>query len=228
MEVFCPSCRARIAPADINVSTDVALYRSCGNTFRLSEIVGTAPSASIDLHSPPAGAWYTPTADGFTAGATTRTWMALFLVPFTCVWAGGSLTGIYGSQILKGEFNPFASLFGIPFLLGSIVLVSWCAMCVAGQVVITRQSDRLAIFTGVGPIGWTRTYAFSDFSSAREGFSAFGSWNWNNRQGPAIRLEGRRAAAFGSTLSVDRRYFLLKVLQAALRDTGSPVFSRAR
>ena len=227
MEVFCPSCRSRIAPADINVSTDVALCRSCGNTFRLSEIIGAIPSTSIDLHSPPSGAWYTPLADGFTAGATTRTWMALFLVPFTCVWAGGSLTGIYGTQILSGKYSLSSSLFGVPFLLGSIALISWCAMCVAGQVTITRHSDQLTIFTGVGTIGWTRTCALSDFSTVREGFSGFGGWNWNRQQGPSIRLEGKRAVAFGSILSVDRRYFLLKVLQTALRDTPrSAVFSR--
>src|SRR3984957_14366963 len=154
MEVICPSCRAKIAAGDINVSTDVALCRSCGNTFRLSEIIGAIPSSSIDLHSPPSGAWYTPVADGFTAGATTRSWMALFIVPFTCVWAGGSMFGIYGTQIIKGQFIPSSSLFGIPFLIGSIVLVSWCAMAVAGKVTVTLHATQLSIFTGVGSIGW--------------------------------------------------------------------------
>lgn len=227
MEVICPTCRSKIAPDDINVSTDVALCRSCGNTFRLSEIIGAIPSSSIDLHSPPSGAWYAPTADGFTAGATTRTWMALFIVPFTCVWSGFSMSGIYGSQIVKGEFNLSSSLFGIPFLLGTIFLFSWCAMAVFGRVTITRHSDQLTIFTGVGSIGWTRTCALSDFSTVREGYSGFNNWNWNSRQGPSIRIEGKRAVAFGSMLSTDRRYFLLKVVQTALRDsTRSAVFSR--
>lgn len=225
MDVICPSCRSRIAPDDINVSTDVALCRSCGNTFRLSEIIGAIPSSSIDLHSPPSGAWYTPMADGFTAGATTRTWMALFLVPFTCIWAGGSMFGIYGTQIVKGHFSLASSLFGVPFLIGSVFLVSWCLMNVAGQVVITRHSDQLSIFTGVGSIGWTRSCQLSDFSTVREGYGSFSGMN--NRQGPAIRLEGKRALAFGSMLSTDRRYFLLKVIQTALRDSGrSAIFAR--
>ena len=227
MEVICPSCRSRIAPDDINVSTDVALCRSCGNTFRLSEIIGAIPSTSIDLHSPPSGAWYTPLADGFTAGATTRTWTALFLIPFTCVWSGISLFGIYGTQIVKGHFNLAGSLFGIPFLIGTIVLVSMCATSVAGKVTVTRHSDQLTIFMGVGPIGWTRTCSLSDFSTVREGYPGIGNWNWNNRQGPAIRLEGKRAVVFGSMVSTDRRYFLLKVLQTAIRDTTpSTIFSR--
>lgn len=129
--------------------------------------------------------------------------------------------GIYGTQILKGHFSLFPSLFGIPFLIGSMFLVSWCLMSVAGQVVITRHSDQLSIFTGIGPIGWTRTCPLSDFSAVREGYANF------NRQGPAIRLEGKRAVAFGSMLSTERRYFLVRVLQGALRDTSrSAIFSR--
>lgn len=229
MEIACPSCRSKIATDDINVSTDVALCRSCGNTFRLSEIMFsgmfTAPLPSIDLNTPPSGAWYAPIAGGFTAGATTRSWMALFLVPFTCVWAGGSMFGIYGTQIIKGEFSLFPSLFGIPFLIGSIVLVSWCAMAVAGKVTVTRNSDQLTIFTGVGPIGWTRTYPWSDFSTISEGYASFPG-GWNNRQGPSIRLEGKRAVAFGSMLSTDRRYFLLTAIRSALAGSSpSPVFT---
>ena len=37
MQITCPTCRAAIATGDINVSTDVALCRSCGNTFHISE-----------------------------------------------------------------------------------------------------------------------------------------------------------------------------------------------
>jgi hypothetical protein len=98
MQITCPTCRAKVATDDINVSTDVALCRSCGNTFHISEVLGgtssilgsmlssiVPPSGPVDLNSPPAGAWYTPTGDGFTAGASTRSWMALFIVPFTCV-----------------------------------------------------------------------------------------------------------------------------------------------
>lgn len=131
--------------------------------------------------------------------------------------------GIYGTQIMTGKYSLGSSLFGIPFFLGSVFLVSWCLMTVAGQVTVARHSDQLTIFTGVGSIGWTRTCALSDFSSVREGYANFPSWN--NRQGPSIRLEGKRAVAFGSMLSTDRRYFLLKVLQGALPDAGrSAVF----
>ena len=236
MEVTCPTCHAKIAPADINVGTDVALCRACGNTFSLSSIVAAGnpilssllgsfapPAGPVDLNSPPSGAWYRPTADGFTAGATTRSWSALFLVPFTCVWAGGSMFGIYGMQIIKGHFNPGLSLFGIPFLLGSILLVSLCVMNVAGKVTVTLHGDRLSVFTGVGPIGMTRVSNLSDIKTAREDFG-FGSLN-SNRQSRVIRLEGARAMAFGSALNTERRYFLLAAVQSALSGGNrSPIF----
>jgi len=239
MQITCPSCRAKIATDDINVSTDVALCRSCGNTFHVSEILGgtstilgslvsslTPPSGPVDLNAPPAGAWYEPAGDGFTAGASTRSWMALFIVPFTCVWSGGSMTGIYGTQLMKGQFNLPMSLFGLPFLIGSIFLVSWCAMSVAGKVTISVHGDRLAVFTGIGPFGLTRTANLSDFKSVREDF---GNRSMNsNRASRVIRLEGARSMAFGSMLSNERRYFLVGALKVALSgSTPSPIFVRS-
>jgi hypothetical protein len=233
MEVTCPKCRAKISTDDINVSTDVALCRGCGNTFRLSEVVGGGifsgllssmggPSGPIDLNSPPSGAWYQPAADGFTAGATIRSWTALFIVPFTCVWSGFSMFGIYGTQIIKGHFSLPQSLFGIPFLIGSIFLVSWCAMAVAGKVTVSVHGDRLAVFTGVGPFGLTRIANLSDFKSAREDWGRFTN---NNQPARVIRLEGARAMAFGSMLSTERRYFLLAALQSAMTGSNrSPIF----
>jgi len=236
MQITCPTCRAKIATDDINVSTDVALCRSCGNTFHISETLGgtssilaslvnsvVPPSGPVDLNSPPSGAWYRPEADGFTAGASTRSWSALFLVPFTCVWAGGSMFGIYGTQIIKGHFNLPMSLFGLPFLIGSCFLVSFCAMMTLGKVAVSVHGDRLAVFTGVGPFGITRTASLSEFKTIREDFG-FGAMN-NNRTSRVIRLEGSRSVAFGSMLSTERRYFLLAALRTALSgSTPSPIF----
>ena len=236
MQITCPTCHAKIATDDVNVSTDVALCRSCGNTFHISEILGgtssilaslvnsvVPPSGPVDLNSPPSGAWYRPEADGFTAGATTRNWGALFLVPFTCVWAGGSMFGIYGTQIIRGQFNLPMSLFGIPFLLGSCLLVSMCAMTLFGKVTVSVHGDRLAVFTGVGPFGITRTGSLSEFKSVTEDFG-FGTMN-NNRTSRVVRLEGSRSMAFGSGLSNDRRHFLAGALKTALSGSSpSPIF----
>ena len=128
---------------------------------------------------------------------------------------------------MKGHFNLPMSLFGIPFLIGSIFLVSFCAMCVAGKVTVSVHGDRVAVFTGVGPFGFTRTGSLSEFKSVREDFG-YGSMN-TNRASRVIRLEGTRAMAFGSMLSTERRYFLIGALKTALSgSTPSPIFVSRR
>jgi hypothetical protein len=229
MDVTCPQCHAAIATADVNVATDIALCRRCDRTFSFSELIDGRSRAGVDLNAPPSGTWFENLPDGFRAGATTRSWMAIFLVPFTCVWAGGSLTGIYGKQIASGQFDPSQSLFGLPFLIGSVFLISYCLMTVAGEVEVRRQGDRLTVFTGFGPLGWTRTYAWSDFTSVREDNRSNG-FNWN-RRGALLVMDGKRRVAFGTMLSEERRYFLLSALRQMLR-TNSPAgtlaFSRFR
>ena len=75
--------------------------------------------------------------------------IAFFLIPFTCVWAGGSMSGIYGSQILRRTFDLKLSLFGIPFLIGSIGLVVACLFMLFGRRVLTLSAGHGSYFTGV-------------------------------------------------------------------------------
>jgi len=217
MNIICPSCGSKIAMDDINVSTDIALCRNCGRNFSYSELVAGTATAGADLNAPPSGAWFQELPGGFRVGATTRSWMALFLVPFTCVWSGISMSGIYGTQIRSGHFDPGSSLFGLPFLIGTFFLVGMCVMNVAGRVELALNGDNLSVFIGVGPVGWKRTYLWSEFSSVREGFGS-NTYNWNRQ--PGIVLEGKRRLAFGSMLSEQRRYFVLSVLRKMLRNSN--------
>jgi len=214
MNTICPSCGSAIVVEDINVSTDLALCRACGKTFRFSEIVSDGSASGPDLSSPPNGAWYEPLPNGFRVGATTRSWIALFLIPFTCVWSGISMYGLYWTQVASGRFDPVSSLFGLPFFFGTCFLVVGCVLMTVGKVTITQFSDRLSIFTGVGWFGWTRNYSWSDFRSVREDF-VMSSYNFNH-QGRTIALEGKRMITFGSLWSSERRYFVLSVLRSRL------------
>jgi hypothetical protein len=91
-----------------------------------------------------------------------------------------------------------------------------------GKIAITQTSDRLSVFTGVGWLGLTRNYSWSDFRSAREDFTA-GSFNFNP-QGRTIALEGKRRITFGTLWSGERRYFLLGVLRSKLSGVAlSPI-----
>ncbi len=144
--------------------------------------------------------------------------MALLLIPFTCAWSGLALSGIYGTQIRSGRLDPFSSLFGLPSLVGTVFLIGWCAMAIAGKVEVSQRGEGLSVFTGVGWLGWTRRYSRSDFTSAREDGRPNG-FNWN-RQGVTIVLEGKRRAAFGTMLSEERRYFLLSALRQMLSNSS--------
>jgi hypothetical protein len=218
MNTTCPECRSRIAMDDVNVSTDLALCRGCGKTFSFSEIVGGSATDGPDLAAPPTGASFEQFPRGFRVGASTRSWMALFIVPFTCVWSGMSLSGIYGRQITSRHFEPFSSLFGLPFMIGSVFLVAMCAMTIAGKVELSQSEDRLSVFIGVSKLGWSRTFLWSDFSSAREDGRRNG-FNWNG-QGHVIVMEGKRRVAFGSMWNEENRYFVLSALKKMLRDTN--------
>ena len=107
-----------------------------GEVFRLSSLVQATASGPVDLNEPPPGAWYQEDFDGFVVGATTRHPIAFILVPFMCVWSGFSLGGIYGSQIAQGRFNLFESLFGIPFIIGTLIFGSMALMSVCGKVIV--------------------------------------------------------------------------------------------
>jgi len=219
MSEICPSCRSEIAIEDINVSTDIALCRSCDRTFSFSEIVGgRSPAGGAELNSPPRGAWFEQLPNGFRVGAATRSWMALFLVPFTCVWAGMSLSGIYGRQILSRNFNAFDSLFGPPFLIGSCLLIGMCAMTVAGKVEISKTDDQLKVFTGIGPIGWSRNFIWPGFTSVRED-NGRGVFNFN-RQASVVVLEGKGRVTFETMWSEERHYFVLSALRTMLKGTS--------
>ena len=130
--------------------------------------------------------------------------------------------GIYGSQVISDHFDPKMSIFGLPFLIGSIFLVSLCALTVAGKCSIVRSGDRLSVFTGVGGLGWTRNYSWSDFSAIREDSSvnwSRRSWFWGSGA-KSIVMEGKRRLSFGSMWSDNRRYFVLSAMREMMRSSN--------
>jgi hypothetical protein len=208
----CPKCLAEVPQTHINVATDVAQCTQCHNVFKISENISAQIDPHFDKNNPPNGAWIEQGYETMTLGATTRSWMALFIVPFMLVWSGGSLGGIYGTQIMEGNFNPFTSLFGIPFLIGTIFLGSYALMTVFGKVEITLNTEGGKIFTGIGVIGWTKRFIWSDISTIREEVSYSSKGNATK----SILLEGKTRLDFGSMLSEERRYYILKSLQQIL------------
>lgn len=66
------------------------------------------------------------------------------------------------------------------------------------------------IFTGVGPLGWTRKFDWSDIAQVREDVHAY---NDTGSGGPAISLVGKTNLKFGSMMGDERKHFLLHGLR---------------
>jgi hypothetical protein len=212
MKVLCPNCGQSILGDDLNVATDIARCAKCDEVFTLSMLVQAVASRPLNLNDPPRGAWYQSEYDGFAVGATTRNAVALFLVPFMCVWSGFSIGGIYGSQIIQGRFNLLMSLFGIPFVLGTLLFGSIALMTVCGKVVVRVSDSGGVIFAGVGRLGWRRVFDPLEITNVRVELGHGGS----NGPTRTIVLDGPHKLRFGSGLSEPRLDFIANVLRHEL------------
>lgn len=174
---FCPKCGAEVPLSDINVSADLMLCKSCGETSSFAEAVNEVGDESV-LVKPPPKHLRIETDPMDPERRTTITYkkiplLALFFIPFTCVWSGFSMTGIYGSQIAKGAFDPKLSLFGIPFLIGSIVLVSTCLFTLFGKRVLELKGGEAKYFAGVFGIGLRKRFHYDCQTKVSRGVATF-------------------------------------------------------
>ena len=189
---------------------------ACHEAFALSELVAQGHETDSDLGEPPSGTWFRTEANGWELGGTTRHPIAFFLVPFMCVWSGGSLGGIYGSQIIQGKFNLVMSLFGLPFVAGTVLFGSIMLMTIVGKVTVRVEDGDGVIFTGVGSFGWNRRFRWEEINRIEEIMTSFQS---PGNSGRMLALEGKTRLTFGSMLNQGRRYFFLQVLRRMLRQS---------
>lgn len=216
MKIACPACQVQIPTEQINVATDVAFCQTCEQATSISDQLAAGQDLTgFDLQAPPKGVWFEETYDGWKLGASTRSWAALFLVPFMCVWSGFSLGGIYGGQIIAGKFDLFHSLFGIPFVLGTLLFGSIAAMTVCGKVVISTSYDQGRVFTGVGPFGWTRKFDWASVTRIRkdsvinsDGVTSPGNW--------LITLVGDKRTKLTLSFGEDRSLYILNALRSLM------------
>ena len=183
----CPKCGHDVPLDKINVAKDIMLCPSCGETSCFSDVVGEiderryaddvrgrlngAPPKHLKVECDPMDPTgrIVLTQRKFSKGA-------LFLVPFTCVWAGGSMASIYGTQIYSGKFNLGVSLFGIPFLLGSLFLgfISLFALG-AGKHMLTLERGKGRFFWGIGPLGFWRNFTYDRQTKVEQGYTSYQS-----------------------------------------------------
>ncbi len=142
------------------------------------------------------------------------------LVPFVAIWSGISIGGIYGSQVAQGKFNLLQSLFGLPFLLGTLFLVPLTLMMIFGKVTVQVIGADGMIFTGIGPFGWRRRFNWFDVKAVR--VETYWSGGRNQTQQTRIVLEGSGKLRFASGLRLQRQEFLAGVLRQELKNRPTP------
>jgi hypothetical protein len=170
MQFHCPECGLPIETADLAPAQGVAVCRFCEKSHPLAACQVAVPYEQRNIEPEtalPKGVQIVETMDGFRLILSARSCAAFFFVPFTLVWAGGSLGGIYGTQIAKGEFNLWISLFGLPFLAGSIFLIAITVMAVAGRSVVELAGGKFSIRTGALGVYQTKSVAWDDVLSCR-------------------------------------------------------------
>lgn len=160
-ENICPNCQRLIPLEDINVSTDIALCRGCSRTFSFSMIRESRALLEQPLNQPPR---HVRIEEHFPGQKTIiykkKSPVVLFLIPFTAFWSGFSIWGLYIHPLMQDPIDWGRMLFGIPFLLGTIVLVSVILFCLFGKWVITLDNGAGTVFVGVGPIGRTHLFRY--------------------------------------------------------------------
>ncbi|WP_445710061.1 hypothetical protein [Flavobacterium sp.] len=206
----CPKCDSEIKAENINIQSDIAQCVTCNTVFKISEYIDTTSDDHFNINDKPKGTWVKTNFNTTIIGATTRSPIAFFLVPFMLVWSGGSLGGIYGTQIASGEFDLFQFLFGIPFLIGSIVFWSFALMAIWGKVEVTLDNRGGKVFTGIGNIGINKSFLWTGISKIKEVQTNF---RYPGSRGSSLVFEGKKRISFGSGLKEERRYFLLRAIR---------------
>jgi hypothetical protein len=203
MEFHCPDCGLPIETADLAPAQGVAVCRFCEKPFPLADCQAAVPFADRNITpelTVPKGVTLEETMDGFRLTLSTRSCIGFFLVPFTLVWAGGSLGGLYGTQIVQGKFNWMMSLFGLPFLAGSVFLIALTVMAVAGRCVVELAGGKFSIRTGALGVYRTQSAAWAEVLSCRlTEATRRGRNSYTTTYQVEVAVEGGRTLKLGGT-----------------------------
>ena len=205
----CPNCQNEVVNENINIQTDMGKCQNCNHLFRVSENFDSSPKFAFDINQPPKGAWYKNDMQEIKLGATLRSPIAFFLVPFMLIWSGGSLGGIYGTQIANQEFSLLQSLFGIPFIIGTLIFGFFTLLVLFGKVELTIDRQGGKVFTGIGKLGKSKSFIWNEVSRIRENHIQ----NASNKQQGQIFIDAAQPIRFGLGLSPERQHYIFHALK---------------
>ena len=172
-------------------------------------------AGAIDLSKPPRGIKISHSLiSGI--GITYRRFnpAVLVLIPFAAVWSGFSLWGIYGSQFAKGKIDLAASLAGLPFVIGTVILLAVIANMLFGHWRLLIDRGMARVFNGIGPVGRHLEVPLTADTRIR---LIPARLRVNGRQRTQIEIgNDDRVVHFGASLPDDVCSFFAAVLRKAL------------
>lgn len=206
-EFLCPFCHSKIPTDDVNVAKDLALCRACGRTTAFSIVSGAEEIALDSLDEPPR---CVRVEKGFNDEMTViyhrLSPVLFFLIPFTAIWSGGSMSAIIGTQIKKGTFSVEESLFALPFAIGTVVLLSVIAYLMFGKWVVSLSRGQGSVFVGVGPLGSTRRFSYDKTTLVS---MCMTNMSVNNRPQKGILVRtNEKDFVFGAFIKDDAKRFI--------------------
>lgn len=138
----------------------------------------------------------------------------LVLIPLAAVWSGFSLWGIYGSQFAKGKIDLAASLAGLPFVIGTVILLAVIANMLFGHWRLLIDRGMARVFNGIGPVGRHLEVPLTADTRIR---LIPARLRVNGRQRTQIEIgNDDRVVHFGASLPDDVCSFFAAVLRKAL------------
>jgi hypothetical protein len=170
------------------------------------------------VENEPNGVRFELTANGFQMRASYRSFTNIvFRVGFAAVLS--SLPYVLWWDLILGVWYEEGPGFWITIAF----LAVWAAaiayvdilalLALAGEVRITKENDQGKIFNGIGKLGWTRSFRWSDFnglSLVSEQKSADGR---SFRSGGILLSAPAKSYKFGWLLPEERRSFITAMLQ---------------
>ncbi len=141
--IVCPDCGNEIPAADFNVATDLAYCRKCDVNHAYSELVESPAVPEFNRMEPPRGVVVRDDGFGLVIAHHRISLVVLFLIPFTAVWSGLSMTAMVGG-FLKSGFQP-QLLFFLPFFLGTLGLLTLIFWLLFGRTVLRETSGELEL-----------------------------------------------------------------------------------
>ena len=222
-EYSCPNCRTVIAHDDMNIKEGVAVCSRCGKISRLIDLVEEFDSADYSrllYEKPPRGIKLVRDKMN-PIGEVTLTYRrinpaVLFLIPFTAIWSGFSMFGIYiGPLLNEGTIPIEQALLGIPFLLGTILLLCTICTMLFGKKILTLSNGKGTYAFKVFGIGRTKHFELNRSTRIENSET---NYQVNHNTLPQITItNGSKRVNMFAGLRYDAMDYIITLLHSAAR-----------